>query len=707
MKYLYKISKCGEFTKMIKNNPEKCNLAAYLFHQGTNFRAFDYLGFHIISSDNIKTAVFRTWAPNAKAVFAVGDFNGWDDSLPMKRITDGGIFEATLPLPPGKISEGDNYKFKIITRDGRILYKADPYAFYSETPPQTASKIVFPHSFPWTDGGYMKSRAATVKPPDYSVPINIYEVHLASWKRNPDGSCLSYREIADELIPYVKQMGYTHIELMPVMEHPYDGSWGYQVTGYYAPTSRFGTPDDFKSFINDLHSAGIGVILDWVPAHFPKDEHGLFEFDGEPLYEFQGADRMEHAGWGTRKFDIARNEVECFLISNAVFWIEEFHADGIRVDAVASMLYLDYDKKPGEWNPNIYGGNESLESIAFFKKLNSHIAAVHPDVLMTAEESTAFPNVTKPAGEGGLGFNYKWNMGWMNDTLSFAETEYDYRSQFYGKTNFSMMYAYSEKYILPISHDEVVHGKKSLLDRMPGDYWRKFAGSRLFLSYMMFHPGKKLAFMGTEIGQFCEWDFAGSVEWFLLDYEMHKKHQLFVRDLNGFYLSHSQLWHDDHRSEGFRWLRPDDKTNIVSSFLRIDASKEYYNGLLVVLNYNYSSKYDFIIDVPYSGKYREVFSSDNELYGGSGCTNDKIIDSYKGEYGNDLIKIKLPPLAAAVFVLESADDEKTASEKFNLALAEKAMREKKMPKINAASESASEIYARLAVKSDCGIESDN
>ncbi len=648
-------------------------MAAYLFHQGTNYESYRYLGFHILEGSGKKSeAVFRVWAPNAKNIFLTGDFNGWDNSLPMERITDGGVFEVRLDAK--KVSHGDNYKFKIETGDGRTLYKADPYAFYAEKPPLTASRICLEDAFEWTDGGYLENRKKLYSSGEYALPMNIYELHLASWKRNdPDDedSYLTYTEIASELIPYIKQMGYTHVELMPVMEHPFDGSWGYQVTGYYAPSSRFGTPAEFKKFINDFHNAGIGVILDWVPAHFPKDAHGLYEFDGQPLYEFQGADRMEHAGWGTRIFDIARNEVECFLVSNASYWIEEFHADGLRVDAVAAMLYLDYDKEPGKWTPNIYGTNISLEAVAFFKKLNGHILGVHPDVLMIAEESTAYANVTKPIDRDGLGFNFKWNMGWMNDTLSYAETEYDYRKHFHNKTNFSIMYAYSERYILPVSHDEVVHGKKSFLDRMPGDYWRKFAGSRLFLSYMMFHPGKKMTFMGVEIGQFREWDYKSCIEWFLLDYDMHKKHQLFVRDLNRFYLDHSQLWHDDHSFDGFRWLRPDDSEKSVSSFMRINLSLPAYKELLVVLNYNYEARSDFIIDVPYSGKYKEVFSSDCEVYGGSGWVNSDILDSYKGPYGNDLLKINLPPLGVCVFELASPDTEEETNIKRIKAMCEK------------------------------------
>lgn len=647
-------------------------MASYLFHQGTNYEVFRYMGFHADDSTN-EQVVFRTWAPHAQRVFLVGDFNDWNDDAEMTRTTDGGIYEVKLPRDA--VHDGDNYKFKIVTTDGRELYKADPYAFYAERPPLTASKLYIQKPYAWGDETYLSRRKEIVKSPDFSFPMNIYEVQLGSWKRHEDGSVLSYGELCDELLPYVKQMGYTHIELMPVMEHPFDGSWGYQVTGYYAPTSRFGTPNDLKAFIDTFHRAGIGVILDWVPAHFPKDEHGLCEFDGAPLYEFQGKDRMEHTAWGTRKFDIARNEVECFLISNAVYWVEEFHADGLRVDAVASMLYLDYDKKPGEWNPNMYGGNESLEAVAFFKKLNGHMAGKFPDVLMIAEESTAFASVTKPVSDGGLGFTYKWNMGWMNDTLSYAQTEFDYRGEFHSKTNFSMMYAYSEHYVLPVSHDEVVHGKKSFLDRMPGDYWRKFAGSRLFLSYMMFHPGKKLTFMGIEIGQFREWDYEGSIEWFLLDYEMHKKHQSFVRDLNRFYLTHPQLWRTDHRWDGFRWLRPDDSINSVSSFVRIDPEADAYNELVVVLNYNYPARDGFVIDVPCSGVYREIFSSDSEQYGGSGFVNSEPIDSFKGEYGNDLLSIHLPPLGVCVFELQKKDTDSRAEKKYQKALAEKRARE--------------------------------
>ncbi len=627
-------------------NVNKDALPSYLFHQGTNYYAYEYMGFHYEKDDNNKKiAVFRTWAPNAKEVYLAGDFTDWNIGVPMTRITDGGIYSVSLPAK--QVHIGHKYKYRIITHDGRELYKADPYAFYAEKPPLTAS-VIADCSFKWNDGAYMRRRKKNMSLHEYDLPINIYEVHLGSWKRHEDGSLLSYSELSAELIPYLKQMGYTHIELMPIAEHPFDGSWGYQVTGFYAPTSRYGTPSEFKQFVCDFHNAGLGVILDWVPAHFPKDAHGLYEFDGQPLYEFQGADRMEHAGWGTRKFDIARNEVESFLISNAVYWLKEYHVDGLRVDAVASMLYLDYDKKPGEWNPNIYGGNESLEAIAFFKKLNAYIESSFLDILMIAEESTAFAAVTKPVSEGGLGFNYKWNMGWMNDTLSYAQTEFDYRPQFHNKTNFSLMYSFSERYVLPISHDEVVHGKLSLIDRMPGDYWRKFAGSRLFLSYMYLHPGKKLLFMGSEIGQFREWDYEGSIEWFLLGYEKHKQLQLFVRDLNKFYLDHSQLWHDDHDWRGFEWLRTDDAYNSVSSFMRKDSSLGQGRELIAVINYGYEARAGFEIKVPYDGVYKEIFSSDDKKYGGGGFINADELRSCFHD-GEHFIKINLPPIGVSVF----------------------------------------------------------
>ncbi len=618
-------------------NEKENNLAAYYFHQGTNYRAYDYLGVHTEGGKR----VFRVWAPNAKEVFVAGDFNGWDTSMPMRRITEGGIWE--YEDAEGKSRTGDRYKFRI--RNGSAdIYKADPYAFSCERPPETAS-VIYESSYSWNDAGWLAHRRKNAGK-IYEQPMNIYELQLGSWKRHSDGSFYSYSEIATDLATYVKQMGYTHIELMPVMEYPFDGSWGYQVCGYYAPTARFGTPDDFRSFIDSMHVAGIGVILDWVPAHFPKDGHGLYEFDGQPLYEYQGRDRMEHAGWGTRCFDVGRNEVECFLVSNAMFWLDEFHADGLRVDAVASMLYLDYDRKPGEWVPNIYGENKNLEAVTFFKKLNSNVKKNHPDALMIAEESTAWSNVTT-FDNGGLGFDFKWNMGWMNDTLSYAQTDPLFRKYSHEKTTFSLTYAFSEKYILPISHDEVVHGKKSFLDKMPGDYWQKFAGARVFLAYMLTHPGKKLMFMGSEIGQFREWDFASSVEWFLLDYEAHAKFQLYTADINHFYLENSPLWEADTSWDGFSWIDANNRNQSIISFRRRDKKGK---ELIILLNFTPVAYNDYLIGIPYPGVYTEVFNSDSEKYGGSGVVNPEPLASTgkPWNYCPDSVSIRVPPLGAVV-----------------------------------------------------------
>ena len=464
------------------------NLPAYLFHQGTNYKAYEYLGVH---KENGRY-VFRVWAPNADAVYVVGNFNVWCEDMPMYRVTDG-IWEYIDKAH--RVSEGDIYKFKI-WNSYRCVYKADPYGIYCEKSPDTAS-VIYESNYKWQDRSW-RENALKNAAEYYNKPMNIYEVHLGSWKKNSDGGYLSYLEIAKELSEYVKKMGYTHVELLPIMEHPFDGSWGYQVGCYYAPTSRFGTPDEFRAFIDIMHKEGIGVILDWVPAHFPKDAHGLYEFDGQPLYEYQGWDRMEHKGWGTRCFDVGRNEVQSFLVSNAIYWLEEFHADALRVDAVAAMLYLDCDKAPGEWVPNVFGDNRNLESIAFFKKLNSAVKNMCPHALMIAEESSAFGNVTGFQNDG-LGFDMKWNMGWMNDTLEYVKVDPFFRKHHHDKLTFSLTYSFSEKYVLPISHDEVVHGKLSLINRMYGDYNQKFAGARAHLAYMMLHPGSAVLKEGTRV----------------------------------------------------------------------------------------------------------------------------------------------------------------------------------------------------------------
>ncbi|MBR6594402.1 MAG: 1,4-alpha-glucan branching protein GlgB [Clostridia bacterium] len=607
------------------------NLALYLFKQGTNYYAYEYLGAHP-NEDGSYT--FRVWAPNADMVYLSGDFNDWKADLPMKDI--GGVWELTYSHPD--LCDGARYKY-IIDRCGTCRYKADPYAFYSETLANTASRIYDIEGFEWTDEGYMAYRSkhfsCLARNETPSVPMNIYEVHLGSWQRDENGEYLNYREIADRLSAYAKRMGYTHVELMPVAEHPYDGSWGYQVCGYYAPTSRFGTPHDFMYFVNKLHSAGLGVIMDWVPAHFPKDAHGLYEFDGGPLYEYQGWDRQEHKEWGTRCFDVARNEVSCFLISNAMYWAEKYHIDGLRVDAVSSMLYLDYGRKAGEWLPNPDGSNVNIQTIAFFKKLNGEMKGRYPDVLMIAEEATSYNGITH--GDG-LGFSMKWNMGWMNDTLKYIEADPVYRKDLHTKMNFSMMYAYKERYVLPISHDEVVHGKKSLVDKCTGNYHNKFATARTYLGYMMTHPGKKLLFMGCEFAQFREWDFANSLEWFMLDYDMHARFQRYVSDLNAFYLEERALWEQDGDSAGFEWLdadRANDNTLLYRRFAK--------NGdcVTVVLNFAPVER-EYNILVTEKGVYKEILNSDSNDYGGGGCVNNGLMSSCDDGWG-DYIKIKVPP----------------------------------------------------------------
>ena len=632
------------------------NLPAYYFHQGTNFKAYEYLGVHIIDG----RMTFRVWAPNAESVSLCGDFDSWGDGISMSRITDGGIWEAVTDILP----EGTRYKFRIRTRDGRELMKADPYAFFAEKPPETASVICHSaFSYEWGDAAWMTSRPLAK---EYGRPINVYEVHLGSWKRHEDGSYLSYKELADELLPYVKQMGYTHIELMPVAEHPFDGSWGYQVTGYFAPTSRYGRPDEFCAFVDAAHRAGIGIILDWVPAHFPKDAHGLYEFDGMPLYEYQGWDRVEHAGWGTRRFDVGRPEVQSFLVSNATYWAEIFHVDGIRVDAVASMLYLDYDRRPDEWVPNVYGDNRCLEAIAFFKKLNSHLSGAYPALMMIAEESAAALKLTGDA-EDSLGFTYKWNMGWMNDNLSYAETDPIFRKYHHDKLTFSLIYSFDEKYMLPISHDEVVHGKKSYLDRHPGDYWNKFAGARGGLCWMMLHPGKKLLFMGTEYGPFREWAYEESLEWFMLDYEMHAKFQHFTADLNHLYLSSPELWARDLGWDGFEWIDADNAEGSVIVLSRSDGK----GRLLAVINFSPVYYPEYRVGVPVCGEWREVFSSDRLEYGGGGVTHEGMLRSENVPmHGREeSLCLRVAPHGAHIFRLEKEIPHKvpnTASEAANI-----------------------------------------
>ena len=617
------------------NEFEKASdLPIYLFHQGTNYHAYDLLGCHFDS--NTSVAIFRTWAPSASAVFLVGDFNDWiEGKTPMHRVSDGGIWEVKLD---GIIS-GQRYKYMICCRDGHFL-KADPFAFYSETDGKTASIVFELGGYEWGDKLWQKTKSHAST---YSSPVNVYEVHLGSWMRSEDGEVLSYLEIADKLIPYVKDLNFTHIELMPVMEHPFGGSWGYQVTGFFAPTSRYGSPHDLMRFIDLCHQNDIGVILDWVPSHFPKDQHGLIEYDGGYLYECHGTDRMESSQWGTRHFDFGRTEVQSFLVSNALYWLGKYHADGLRVDAVSSMLYLDYARQPGEWTPNTDGGNENLDAIAFLKKLNSAVFHEFPDAMMIAEESTAWPLVTMPIHEGGLGFNFKWNMGWMNDMLEYVEVDPLFRNGVHEKITFSLFYAFSENYILPLSHDEVVHGKKSLLDKMPGEYIEKFAGLRAFLGYMMTHPGKKLMFMGAEFGQFREWDVYSGLDWLLLDYPMHSNLKEYTKTLNAFYLNTPALWEVDFSWEGFRWISDNDRDQNIIAFIRTDNSG---NNLVTVLNFAPVPRHDYHIGVPDEGVYSEVFNSDLTEFGGWGHFNGDVSSVKVSMHGfEQSISLNVPPLS--------------------------------------------------------------
>ncbi len=634
-----------------KETNKKLDLPVYLFHQGTNYRAYDLMGCHFDfdPEKGIYTYVFRVFAPMADNVRVVGDFCSWDNGIQMEKISYG-IWQAEYKSE--RPFEGSYYKYAV-TRNGTTHYKADPYAFSSQTHTKTASVIKSLDNLRFDEGNWEKirhrafsGRSKKAKSHFYPSPLNIYEVHLGSFKTRGGESTadgehyLNYRELADQLVPYVKGMGYTHVELLPIMEHPFDGSWGYQVCGYYAPTSRFGCPEDFAYFVSKLHKNGVGVILDWVPAHFPKDEHGLFEFDGGPLYEYSDKSRMENAGWGTRFFDVGKPEVQSFLISNAMFWLGKYHVDGLRVDAVASMLYLDYDKKPGEWTPNCFGGNQNLETVDFFKKLNSAVFAEFPDALMIAEESTAWPMITKPVSDGGLGFNFKWNMGFSNDMFEYVSMDPIGRQYNQSKLTFPMMYAFSENYILPVSHDEVVHGKKSLIDKMFGSYEEKFSMMRAFFVYMMTMPGKKLSFMGNEYAQFREWDYQNQLEWFMLDFPMHSKMQKFVRVLNNLYLSSPQLWEIDDSWDGFKWLEADRAEDNAVIYERIDALGKSYT-VIVHFSPVQRKSYEFPVDRP--GKYRVVLNSDLEEFGGSSFLKDELITVSEGEKsGSCLLRFDLP-----------------------------------------------------------------
>ena len=613
------------------------DVALYLFHQGNNMKAYEYMGCHKVAGEK-NLFSFRVWAPHAKSVSVIGEFNGWDENRGvMTKINDAGMWECYLT----NVKAFDAYKFLVTAADGKKTAKADPYAFHSETRPGTASKYFELDGYKWGDAKWQKHKESVNV---YSSPMNIYEVHAGSWKMHDDGNPYTYRDLADELVPYVKDMGYTHIEFMPLSEYPFDGSWGYQVTGYFSATSRFGTPHDFMYLVDTCHKNGISVILDWVPAHFPKDEHGLRMFDGEACYEYKEEKKGEHKEWGTMVFDFGRNEVISFLTSSAAFWLDKYHIDGLRVDAVASMLYLDYGREDGQWMANKYGGNENLEAVEFFRKLNSGIFREFNNPLMIAEESTAWPLVTKPADIGGLGFNFKWNMGWMNDALRYFSMDGLSRKFNHNLLTFSFFYAFSENFILPISHDEVVHGKCSLIGKMPGEYEDKFRGIRSFLGYMIAHPGKKLTFMGQEFGQFIEWKYDSGLDWVLLDYEKHRQLKEYVKKLNHIYLKYPALWEIDYGWEGFKWLVSDDNTNSVIAFSRKDSKGD---ELVVVANFTPVMREKYSFGVEREGIYEVILNSDDTAFGGEGLgTKTKVTSKNKGMHGfENSITLNLPGLS--------------------------------------------------------------
>ena len=616
--------------------------STYLFHQGTNFNSDRLFGAHFLSWRRKPAVRFCVWAPHARQISVVGDFNQWDPTAtPMQRTeVDQDIWATYVPGLP----EGALYKYAITGPSGEICFKSDPYGFAAEVRPHTASKVSRLR-YVWRDQKWLKNRRNY---DSYHSPMLIYEMHPGSWRRGEGGKELSYREIAEPLVRYLTEMHYTHVELMPLCEYPFDGSWGYQATGYFAATSRYGKPEDLMYLIDELHRQGIGVILDWVPGHFCKDAHGLRRFDGDTLYESGNPQLAENKDWDTLNFDYGRPEVRSFLISSACFWLKQFHLDGLRIDSVANMLYLDYGKKQGDWWPNRLGGRENLEAVEFLQALNKAVFALRPQTLMIAEESTSWPLVSKPTEQGGLGFNYKWNMGWMNDLLQYTAADFGQRSQMHDHLTFSLCYAFAENFILPLSHDEVVHSKRSLLDKMPGDYWQKFAGLRAFYGYWMSHPGKKLLFMGGEFGQFIEWKFDDSLDWHLLDYPMHKQLHDYVRALNAFYTAHPEFWEIDDDWKGFEWISCDDRKNsVISYYRRRKEKKGKREETIVICNFTPQVLADYRIGVDTPGEYTEVFNSDASRFGGSDVKNASALRSEAVPWHGrkQSLAVPLPPLA--------------------------------------------------------------
>ncbi len=615
----------------------------HLFSEGNHFQLYDKLGAHLVVHEDVSGVHFTVWAPSSERVSVIGDFNQWDGRRhPMRPRGATGLWEIFIP----GLVQGDLYKYEIKTRyKGYTAIKSDPFGFLSELRPKTASVVWDLDRYRWNDAEWMASRKERQR---LDAPICVYEVHLGSWQRVPDKDLghrwLTYRELAEKLVPYVKKMGYTHIELMPVTEHPFDGSWGYQTIGYFAPTSRHGNPDDFRHFMDTAHQAGLGVILDWVPAHFPKDAHGLSFFDGTHLYEHADPRQAEHKDWHTLIYNYGRNEVRAFLLSNALFWLDKYHIDGLRLDAVASMLYLDYSRKPGEWIPNKHGGRENLEAVSFIKRFNQLVHEQFPDVLTFAEESTAWPMVSRPTYVGGLGFDLKWNMGWMHDMLEYIHKEAIHRKYHHNHLTFSLLYAFNENFILPFSHDEVVHGKGAMLSKMPGDYWQKFANLRALYGFMYGHPGKKLLFMGSEFGQWNEWNHDDQLDWLLLDFESHRSLQQYVKDLNRIYVSEPALHEVDFSWEGFQWIDFHDVDNSIVSFIR--TARDQNDSVLVVANFTPVVRKGYLVGVPAPGFYRELLNSDAACYGGSNTINFDGVSSESTPCQGQphLIMLTLPPL---------------------------------------------------------------